>query len=105
MQSDDFTAFLGQNIIEKIILEFIVKANCQCTTVGKWCKLDDVLATRFPKLSQVTLHINICASSSDDTTLQEKLNKLPEEQFPLLSKNPVVMFDFLVEISLLWILP
>ena len=97
---DDFTAFSGQNIIEKIILEFMVKANCQCTTVGEWRKLDDVLATGFPKLSQVTLRIDICASSSDDTALQEKLNNLPEEQFPLLSKNPVVTFDFSVEISL-----
>ena len=98
---DDFAIFSGQNIIEKIILKVIVRANFQSTTDDEWRKLDDVLATGFPKLSQVTLRIDVYASSSDQTALQERLNKLPDGQFPLLSKNPIVTFDFSVEVSVL----
>ena len=94
----DLTAFSGQNIIEKIVLVVLVGIDCQCRTDNEWRKLDDVLATGFPRLSQVTLCIDICVSSSDGIALQDKLNKLPEEQFPWLSKSSTVKFDFSVKI-------
>ena len=98
---DDFAAFSERNIIEEIIVEVIVQTDCQCKTDDAWRKLDEVLATGFPRLREVMLRIDICVSSTDGIALQEKLKKLPEEQFPLLSINSTVTFDFSVEIIIL----
>ena len=95
---DEFTALSEHNVIEEIILEIAVQADCQCKTDNEWRKLDDVLSAGFPRLSQVSLSIEIYVASCDDTILQKKLDKLPEEQFPWLSKNSIVTFNFSTEI-------
>ena len=77
----EFTALSGHNVIEEIILEIVVQIDCQCKTDNEWRKLDDVLATGFPRLSQVSLSIEICVFSCDGTILQKKLDKLPGNSF------------------------
>lgn len=96
----EITAFSGHNVIEEINLEILVQTDCQCTTDDRWGMLDSVLATGFPMLSKVSLNITISVFSSDGTILQENLNKLPKEQFPWLSKNSIVMFEFSTEVHL-----
>jgi hypothetical protein len=98
----ELNAFAGLNVIEEISLEVFVKMDCQCKTGNEWGRLDAALANGFPKLYQVSLRIVIWVflSHSNGIALQEKLNKLPEEQFPRLSKNSTVMFDFSTEVDL-----
>ena len=96
----EMAAFSGHNVIEEIHLDILVQTDCQCTTDDRWGILDTVLATGFPRLSQVSLNITISVFSLDGTILQQKLNKLPEEQFPWLSKNSIVMFKFSTEVYL-----
>lgn len=100
---EELFALTGPNVIEEICLEAHVDTDHQCKTGDEWGRLDAVLANGFPKLYQVSLHIIIPVFSSylSGIALQEKLNKLPEEQFPRLSENTIVIFDFLTEVQLL----
>ena len=98
---EELGAFAGLNVIEEISLEAFVKSLCWCKVGDEWGRLDAVLANGFPNLYQVSLRIVIRAFSaySYGIALQQRLNKLPEEQFPLLSKNSIVMFDFSTEVD------
>ena len=96
----EITCFSKPNVIEEIDLTVNVQTDCQCTTDDRWGRLDAMLSTGFPRLSQVSLNINIFVFGDDGLVLQEKLKKLPEEQFPWLSKNSTVMFEFCTEVVL-----
>jgi len=93
---EEFCALTGPNMIEEISLEAYVNVDVQCKVGDEWGRLDAVLTNGFPKLCQVSLRIVLAASSSyaNGIALEKKLNKLPEEQFPRLSENTTVMFDF-----------
>ena len=88
------TCFSKPNVIEEIDLTVNVDTDCRCTTDDQWGRLDAMSSTGFPRLRQVSLKINIFVYGSDGRVLREKLKKLPEEQFPWLSKNSTVMFKF-----------
>jgi len=98
---EELSAFAGSNVIEEISLEVFVQPDCQCKTGDEWGRLDAVLTNGFPKLYQVSLRIIIYVFllHSNGIALQEKLNRLPEEQFPRLSKNSIVMFDFSTQVD------
>jgi hypothetical protein len=97
---EELGAFVGPNVIEEISLNVHIDTGCQCKIGDECGRLDAVLANGFPNLCQVSLHITIWAlSNSDGIALQENLNKLPEENFPRLSKNSIVMFDFLTKVE------
>lgn len=89
--------------IEEISLEAHIHTDGQYKIGDEWGGLDSALAKGFPKLYQVSLHIfaAIFSSYSNGIALEEKLNKLPEEQCPRLSENAIVMFDFLTEVEVL----
>jgi hypothetical protein len=95
----EITCFSKHNVIEEIDLTVNVQTDCQCTTDDQWGRLDAMFSTGFPRLSQVSLNIKIAVFCSDGLVLQEKLKKLPEEQFPWLSKNSTVMFKFSTEVN------
>ena len=99
---EELSAFAGSNVIEEISLEVFVQMDSPCKTGDEWGRLDAVLANGFPKLYQVSLPIVIWvfSSRSSGIALQEKLNRLPEEQFPWLSKSSIVTFDFSTEVVL-----
>jgi hypothetical protein len=99
--SEELCALTGPNVIEEIGLEAHSNTDQQCNTGDEWGRLDAVLANGFPKLYQVSLHISVFSSYSNAIALQEKWNKLPEEQFPRLSESTRVMFNFLTEVQLL----
>jgi len=94
----EITCFSKHNVIEEIDLTVRVQPDCQCATGDEWGRLDGMFSIGFPRLSQVSLKI-FCYNSGG-LVLQEKLKKLPEEQFPWLSKNSTVMFKFSTEVIL-----
>ena len=102
---DEFAAFSGYNVVEEIILEIMIESmietDNQSSSDSQWGRLDDLLATGFPRLTRVSLRLEICVFSPAGIVSWERLNKLPEQQFPRLSKNPIVMFDFSLEVTLI----
>ena len=96
----EITFFSKHNVIEEIDLTANVQTDRQCATGEEWGRLDAMFSIGFPRLSQVSLNINVFVFYSDGLVLQEKLKKLPEEQFPWLSKNSTVMFKFSTQVIL-----
>ena len=94
---EEFAAIVGHNVIKELNLAIRVHLGHLCENVDHWgSKLDDVLATGFPRLGRVFLHIMIYTASIDsDSILVDKLKKL---QFPWLSKNSIVGFNFSVKL-------
>ena len=95
---DELAAIAGHNVIEELDLEILAYADYRhmYKTSDHWGgRLDDVLATGFPRLGRVSLHVLISTiARSRHLILADKVKKL---QFPWLSKNSIVKFNFSVK--------
>jgi hypothetical protein len=84
-----------KNIIERITIGVLVQRDEVCRRGEDWGRLDEVLTrSGWFALKQVSLVIQIGGSSRGVDTLEEALRKLPETQFPRLSTNKFVSFNF-----------
>ncbi|KAF8870587.1 hypothetical protein CPB84DRAFT_1717056 [Gymnopilus junonius] len=94
---EEFGAFPATNVVEEITLGVTTDVHFGCKTGDEWGRLDTVLADGFPMLRRVSLSIDIWTYSPLDGSgiiLQNKLNMLPKQQFPWLSGNAMVTFQF-----------
>ena len=92
---DEFAAISGHNAIEELDLEIEVCYDSQ--NPDHWGgRLDDVLATGFPKLGRVSLHVSINTSIYGDSTFVDRVKKL---QSSWLSKNSIVKFTFSLDLQ------
>ena len=98
--SAELCKFSGINKFEEISLLILVQTDCRCKTGDEWGTLDASLATGFPMLKRVSVHITISTfpSYSDGVALKERLVRLPEEQFARLSTRSTVSFKFSTEV-------
>ena len=100
--SAELRSFSGINKFEEIILRILVQTDCRCKTASdQWGTLDAALATGFPMLKRVSVHIFIStfSSYSNGVALKEELDRLPEDQFPQLSTSLTVSFNFSTEVD------
>ena len=89
----------GINKFEEIILGIQVQF-CPCKTGEEWGTLDAALATGFPMLKRVSIDIIIYTHEPDSNRvrLKKELDRLPKDQFPRLSTNSAVSFNFSTEV-------
>ena len=98
---DELAAIAGHNVIEELDIDIAVYRGCErvCTNPARWGgRLDGVLATGFPRLTRLSLHVLI-ETFLIDCHVDTFMNRLKKLQFPWLSKNPIVKFDFSVKLE------
>ncbi|TFK32521.1 hypothetical protein BDQ12DRAFT_659060 [Crucibulum laeve] len=94
--NDELKALSDFNVIEEIHLEITIDIEFPRNTSNEWGNLDSILAAGFPFLKTLTLSVTDFGFPTDGSEIifLERLEKLPEEQFPLLSTNSRVVFKF-----------
>ena len=89
---DELDAISGRsNVIEELELDILCNRCKNPDRLGG--RLDDVLATGFPRLGRVSLHVWIRTDSDNGDSIV-----LDEFQFPWLSNNSIVKFDLSVKL-------
>ncbi|KIK00139.1 hypothetical protein K443DRAFT_666541 [Laccaria amethystina LaAM-08-1] len=94
--SEELEAFPRTNVLDTLDINVAVETDNLFSTGGEWGRLDAVLSGNFVALRRVSIHIVIWIYQErpEIKTLHEELNKLPQTQFPWLSENTAIYFDF-----------
>jgi len=93
---EELEAFPRTNVLESLYIHVDVETDNLFSTGGEWGRLDAALSDNFLTLRRVSIHIVIWIYQArpEIKTLHEELNKLPQTQFPWLSENTAIYFDF-----------
>ena len=104
---EELEAFPRTNVLETLDINVRVDTDNLFSTGGEWGQLDAVLSGDFLALRRVSIHIVICVflERPEIKTLHEELKKLPQTQFPWLSKNTTIYFDFSTSVDIVRISP
>jgi hypothetical protein len=87
-----------KNIIESVTIGVFVWTDTDCRQGDDWGRLDEVVTgSGWFALKRVSLAIEIASYGRDNNKLEVALRKLPETQFPRLSKSKSVSFDFKIK--------
>ena len=104
---EELEAFPRTNVLETLDINVRVDTDNLFSTGGEWGQLDAVLSGDFLALRRVSIHIVICVflERPEIKTLHEELKKLPQTQFPWLSKDTTIYFDFSTSVDIVRISP
>lgn len=100
----ELKAMQNHNVIETIAIQVYIEIDISRHMyfgIGdEWGRLDEALAqSGWPKLQRVSLEITVWSFFTLEGALQCELNELPETQFPNLSSNKSLSFEFSVELD------
>jgi hypothetical protein len=100
----ELEAMQNHNVIETIAIQVYIEVDIASHWdfgIGdEWGLIDEALShSGWPKLQRVSLEITVWSFFTLERALECELNELPETQFPKLSSNKNLSFEFSVEID------